>query len=149
WAERTVRDLGHDPDAVRAVDDIILELGRPDSENGTILARTAVLDGDFLNPARDRAIDTLAAARLLSLDTVHGRRTARAAHEALLNHWPRAQSLFASRRRALELRERLLHEAKEWRGARKDPTYLVRPGPPLTAAEQLLHDRSIHLSEDV
>jgi tetratricopeptide (TPR) repeat protein len=149
WAESTVMSLNDDHDGARAVDDVILELGRPDSETGSIVGRSAVLEGDFLNPARARAIEALANARLLALDTVNGRRIARVAHEALLTHWPRAQSLFASRALALELRERLAREAKEWQAEQEHPTYLIPPGPRLTNAEQLLADSPIHLPEDV
>jgi tetratricopeptide (TPR) repeat protein len=149
WAEATVLELGTDPGTARAVDDLILELGRPDSESGTIVGRTAVLDSGFVTPAREQAIEALARARLLVLDTIGGHRTCRVAHEALLSNWPRAQTLFASRKLALELRERLNREAAEWLAEGRDPASLIRSGPRLATAEQLLAEGLLHFTEEV
>ena len=149
WAEATVNELDSSPEAARAVDDLILELGRPDAETGTIVARTAVLDSEFLTPERERAVEALTRARLLVLDAAGSHRTARVAHEALLSHWPRSQRLFASRKLALELRERLQREAEDWVAEGRDASLLIRPGTRLAAAEQLVGEGTLHISESV
>ena len=149
WAEATVDELAFSTEAARAVDDLILELGRPDTETGAFVARTAVLGSDFLTPQRERAVEALTRARLLVLDAAGGHRTARVAHEALLSHWPRAKRLFASRRLALELRERLQREADDWIAEGRDASLLIRPGTRLAAAEQLAGESTLHISENV
>jgi len=103
WAEANrARSQRRPPKPPRAVDDVILALGRPDKRiRLDRRGAPAVLEGDFPQPrAHAGAIDALArCAPCLHSITVNGRRAARVAHEAFADALAAAaQSLFASRK---------------------------------------------------
>ena len=143
----TAASFGEDGAMIRAVEDVVLGLARPDQDGGTPLARTLLLDPAFETGPRQRAIAAMVEARLVTLDQAPaGGRSLRVAHEALLTHWPRAQQLLDSRRAALDLRERLEGEARAWEAREQDPSYLIQAGRALSAAQDLVEEGRIDLS---
>ena len=125
----------------------ILALGRLDADTGTVVARTVRLDPSFATPDRKRLIDALVLARLAVLDTDGEQPIARAAHEALLNRWPRARDLFQQHTRELALRERIETEALHWANRGEDASFLIRPGLPLEEAREIESSGRVALTE--
>jgi tetratricopeptide (TPR) repeat protein len=145
-AEAAIAALGADAEITRAVDAVILALGRFDEEAGKAFARTLVLTPEFETPARARVIKALVEARLLILDKKDRQRTLRVAHEAVLSNWPRAVELFPRQANAIALRDHLDQEARIWSSKDKDKSVLVPSGRQLRAANDLLEDGMVSLS---
>jgi len=76
-----------------------------------------------------RLIDTLANARLLTLDAS----TAQVAHEALIREWPRLRGWLNEDREGLIVHRHITHSAHGWEAAGRDPGELYR-GARLAAA---------------
>lgn len=148
WADRTIGELGADPEIERAVDDVIFNLARRGRETDVVVGAELLLDEGFLTPARERAIKALDQARLIVLDANPRtqRRTARVAHEALLTHWRRARSLFETHSAKLLLKDDLERDALRWREQKKDEAFLVQSEAQLVDAEQLMADSRVALS---
>ncbi|WP_395714230.1 hypothetical protein [Reyranella sp.] len=148
WADRTIGALGADPETERAVDDVIFNLARRGRETEIVVGAELLLDEGFLTPARERVIQALDQARLIVLDASPQtqRRTARVAHEALLNHWRRARSLFETHSAKLLLKDDLEHDALRWREQEKDDDFLILSATHLVDAEQLMADSRVALS---
>jgi hypothetical protein len=144
-----------------AIEDVILALGRsnPESDDVTgsdshaVVARTLLLDVNFLTPAREGVIKKLVQARLLARGADPASRSSeqtpyvRVAHEALLRDWPRAQALFAEHGASIALRDRLKEDAEEWKANKQDPAYLIPSGGPLEAAKALRDQARLDLGE--
>ena len=79
--------------------------------------------------ATRRAVDKLADARLLSVDS----QTVEIAHEAIIQTWPRLRGWIDETRDALRTRQRIDRAAVEWDGQERNPALLYR-GTPLDAA---------------
>ena len=86
-------------------------------------------------------LDALIETRLLVADDVGGEVVVRAAHEALLSHWPRAQEIIAADREFLETRARVQTETRRWVAESKNPDLLLPGGRRLAEAEDLLGER--------
>jgi AAA ATPase domain len=140
WAQNSVSQLDQDAATGEAVDAVILALGRLDADSGSVTARTVLLTPEFVTAERERVIEKLVNARLLIRDNAGRDRTIRVAHEAVLNHWPRASELFRTHARALDLLDQLEKQAKDWADADREQKtdYLLRSGKPLAEAKELL-----------
>ncbi|MGZ8765440.1 MAG: WD40 repeat domain-containing protein, partial [Acidimicrobiia bacterium] len=79
--------------------------------------------------ATRRAVDTLADARLLSVDS----QTVEIAHEAIIQTWPRLRRWIDDTRDDLRTRQRIDRAAAEWDGQERNPALLYR-GTPLDAS---------------
>lgn len=79
--------------------------------------------------ATRRAVDKLADARLLSVDS----QTVEIAHEAIIQTWPRLRGWIDETRDELRMRQRIDRAAAEWDGQDRNPALLYR-GTPLDAA---------------
>jgi WD40 repeat protein len=143
-ANDVINALGEDPETVRAVEDVLLQLGRLDRDSGAVVARTAVLDAEFAEPTRARVVEALVEARLVVRDTADGGPTARVAHDAVLTHWERARTLFEDNRTAVALRDRLEDDAAR----SKEDASLIPAGRRLEEARGLLSNSRIELSRE-
>ncbi|MBI2718729.1 MAG: hypothetical protein HYX36_08200 [Rhizobiales bacterium] len=117
-------------------------------------ARHADLDRFASGTSVRRLVDALLSpeARLLVTDrTEAGGVTIRVAHEALLRHWPRAQTQIASDRTDLQLIARLEEAQTRWRVANEDvrDDLLLPSGLPVAEAKDLAGRRGDELSRDV
>ena len=146
-AEEIVAPLLDSEAMHNALCQVILALGRLDADTGTVVARTVRLDPSFATPDRKRLIDALVLARLAVLDTDGEQPIARAAHEALLNRWPRAKDLFEQHTRELALRERIETEALHWANRGEDASFLIRPGLPLEEAREIVSSGRVALTD--
>jgi hypothetical protein len=148
-AETTIARLGTDEESLRAVDDVILNLGRYDAEADAIVASQMLLGERLASPAHERVIAALDQARLIVLDGNPGAqgRTARVAHAALLTHWPRAAGVLKAQLATLALRDDLERQAIRWEAADRDRDFSLRAGRPLAEAEALLKEGRIMLSK--
>jgi hypothetical protein len=149
WADTTIARLGMDEEIVRAVDDVILNLGRYDAEADAMVASPMLLGERLASPAHERVIAALDQARLIVLDGQQGApgRTARVAHAALLTHWPRAAGVLKAHLATLALRDDLERQAVRWEAADRDRDFSLRAGRPLEEAEALVKEGRILLSK--
>ncbi|WP_336116475.1 caspase, EACC1-associated type [Streptomyces sp. PTD9-10] len=95
--------------------------------------RTVLLDGLPDPQAAERALNRLAAARLLVLDE----RTVRISHNALLHAWPRLREWIDADRDWLRTRQQVAVDAAVWWEADRHPSLLYR-GPRLAATRERL-----------
>ncbi|MFF4571031.1 hypothetical protein [Streptomyces sp. NPDC001410] len=95
--------------------------------------RTVLLDGLPDPQAAERALNRLAAARLLVLDE----RTVRISHNALLHAWPRLREWIDADRDWLRARQQVAVDAAVWWEADRHPSLLYR-GPRLAATRERL-----------
>ena len=126
---------------------VILALGRVDPDTGAVVARTVKLAAGFATPNRRTLLAALDLARLAVFDSDGETPTARVAHEALLNRWPRAKALFEQHSRELALRERIEAEALHWADRGGDASFLIRPGLPLEEARELASAGRVALTD--
>jgi WD40 repeat protein len=89
-------------------------------------------------------IDTLAAHRLITLDTS----TVELAHEALLDAWPRLAGWLAEDRASLLMRAELTQAAAAWQRGDRDPALLYR-GSRLAAATEWAAQPTIAIPDDL
>ncbi|MGV9254574.1 caspase, EACC1-associated type [Streptomyces sp. NPDC003697] len=108
------------------IDDEAVDTTRP-------VDRTALLDGLPDPRAAERALNQLAAARLLVLDE----RTVRISHNALLHAWPLLRQWIDADRDWLRIRQQVAVDADAWWQADRHPSLLYR-GPRLAATRQRL-----------
>ncbi|OXY99569.1 caspase, EACC1-associated type [Streptomyces diastatochromogenes] len=95
--------------------------------------RTVLLDGLPDPQAAERALNRLAAARLLVLDE----HTVRISHNALLHTWPRLREWIDADRDWLRTRQQVAVDAATWWEADRHPSLLYR-GPRLAATRERL-----------
>ncbi|SOD87478.1 caspase family protein [Streptomyces sp. Ag109_G2-15] len=95
--------------------------------------RTVLLDGLPDPQAAERALNRLAAARLLVLDE----HTVRISHNALLHTWPRLREWIDADRDWLRARQQVAVDAAVWWEADRHPSLLYR-GPRLAATRERL-----------
>lgn len=95
--------------------------------------RAVLLDGLPDPQAAERALNRLAAARLLVLDE----HTVRISHNALLHAWPRLREWIDADRDWLRARQQVVVDAAAWWEADRDPSLLYR-GPRLAATRERL-----------
>jgi WD40 repeat protein/class 3 adenylate cyclase len=89
----------------------------------------------------DRIVDTLATARLVSIDAG----TVQVAHEALIREWPQLRMWLAEERDDLRVQRQVTIAAEAWSQSGREPTELFR-GPRLATALEWL-ERDPHASE--
>jgi len=122
-AERVFTALS--PTARHAAHQLLLRLVHLDHEGRATrrrLTRYPPLE-DGPDPAATRtAIEALAQARLLFLDTDH----VSVAHEALLTAWPRLSQWISEDRDGLRIRQQLAESADQWGHAARHPDLLYR-----------------------
>ena len=96
-------------------------------------------------PERARLIDTLAQARLLSVDVESGeqpRVEVDLIHETLLSNWDRLRQAIAERRHELRQRVRFEQQLKEWLGQNRADDYLL-------SGVHLAEARDLERSDDI
>ena len=129
-AERTLQAL---PEADRPIAQAILlrlcDVGEVAEPTRLRVARDALTGHPRTAADRDRVIELLAEARLLTLEED----TVVLAHEALIRHWPRLRGWIEADRAGLVLHRQLTAAAREWDALDRDATALYR-GPRLEAA---------------
>jgi len=101
--------------------------GHPARDTRRRVATTELLPPVSDAPARQAVLETLAEARLLTLDEA----AVEIAHEALIQAWPRLRTWLDEARDSLRLRRQLAEAAAEWRALERDPS-LLYSGPRLT-----------------
>ncbi|HVL07352.1 MAG TPA: protein kinase [Acidimicrobiales bacterium] len=89
----------------------------------------------------DRVIDTLATARMVSIDAA----TVQVAHEALIREWPQLRTWLAEQRNDLRVQRQVTVGAEAWLNSGRDPSELYR-GPRLANALEWLQ-RQPHASQ--
>ncbi|RAY11016.1 DNA-binding protein [Actinomadura craniellae] len=130
-AEQTFQRLG--PAGRQAVRRLLLHLVKV---TGDGRSRRRVDRAELVTGARDpaaaaRALDELAAARLVTLDE----KSAEIAHDALLTEWPRLYRWVDEDRDGLLVRQRLMEDAATWLDQGREPSGLYR-GSRLAAAHE-------------
>ncbi|MFF3276037.1 hypothetical protein ACFYWU_34650 [Streptomyces chrestomyceticus] len=86
---------------------------------------------DAAGPGAAEILDTLAGARLVTLDTD----TVEIAHEALIHAWPRLRGWLTEDRAGLLIHQQLTEAAATWEREHRDPGLLYRGGRLATARE--------------
>ena len=152
WAQRRVEARVEDANSERsldgrALDDVILELGQYDRISDTVVPRELIVGEKSFDPAHQKVLKVLEEARLVVVDVMLGRTTARVAHAAVLSHWDRAAQLFEAHQTEIKQRERLQTEAEDWRTRGEAGELLIPDGARLREAQDLLAGRHIQVSE--
>ena len=110
---------------------ILVRLADAGDEGASFVRRRVPLDE--LDPERDgqtlAALDVLVDSRLVTADEG----TVEVAHEALLREWPRLRAWLEEDAEGRRLHQHLIHAARDWDTARRDPGELYR-GARLAAA---------------
>ncbi len=148
WADDAVRDLKQAADTRRVLSRLVLDLGRLELGSGTVVARTLIVPSTP-DPKFSRVVDQLDKARLLVRDQRGNDATLRVAHEALLNHWPYAKSLFAAHNRDVLLRDELEDAADRWRRSGCTPALLLSTARLIADARLLLCQEHISVSDQI
>jgi WD40 repeat protein/DNA-binding SARP family transcriptional activator len=123
--------LGSGQDGKRATKQLFLRLvtlgeGRQDTRRLVTRGELGALDID--QDAMDGVLDAFGRHRLLTFDREPTTRdpTVEIAHEALLREWPRLRRWIDDARDDLRRSRLLTRAAAEWRGAERDPSFLLR-----------------------
>lgn len=141
WAEDSVAKLISSGVSELTIDQVVLGLGRIERATRAVVAR---LDETVSSaPDRERVLEALTQARLITLDH-EGK--ARVAHEAVLTHWTRAKSLFEANAHELEMRDLIEAEAAKWDNEGRALDFLIPPGRRLVEAELLFTNNGLLLS---
>jgi WD40 repeat protein/energy-coupling factor transporter ATP-binding protein EcfA2 len=138
-AERTYRSLPEE--GRRRVRELFLRL--VDATDGPPVRRRLPLDDVTAEPDDARAVDTLAAARLVTVD----RTSLQVAHEALATAWPRFQDWLDEDRDGQRLRRRLAADSAYWAETGRDASALYRGGR-LRAVEEWIQAANPGLGAD-
>lgn len=103
--------------------------GTPDTRR--VLLRSEITSTDPEQSIDPSVIKVLTDARLLSIDD----QSVQIAHEALLHRWPRLRDWIEESREDLWVRQKISRAAVEWELEQRDPDFLYRGTPLLTAYE--------------
>ncbi|MGY4467366.1 WD40 repeat protein [Bradyrhizobium sp. LB9.1b] len=141
WSEETVAELIKSGVPERAIDQVVLSLGRFERETGAIVARIA--EADSTETDGRRVLEAFRRARLITLDDTGG---ARVAHEAVLTHWVRATTMFMENRRESDLRDLIETEAARWQQESRAPAFLIPPGLRASEAELFIKGERVIVS---
>lgn len=109
----------------------LTRLGQDTQESRRPCAKQELLDEAADPEAANNALEVLARARLVTMDSLLVEIT----HEALLHAWPRLHGWIDQDRAGLLLRQRVEDDAADWNAQRWDPSLLYR-GARLEAAQQ-------------
>ena len=109
----------------------LTRLGKDTQETRRPRAKQELLDQAADPEAAGTALEVLARARLVTMDSLQVEIT----HEALLHAWPRLRGWIDQDRAVLLLRQRVEDDAADWNTQRWDPSLLYR-GARLEAAQQ-------------
>ena len=119
-----------DAEGQRATEQVFLRLvtlgeGRQDTRRRVALGELDALD--VSEAAVGAALDAYGRHRLLTFDHEPATRepTVEIAHESLLGAWGRLSSWIDAAREDLRQNERVSRAATEWRGSRRDPSFLM------------------------
>jgi class 3 adenylate cyclase/WD40 repeat protein len=137
-ADATLDELGTDDQEVARR--LLLRLAAPTAE-GTDVARPAPLAELAVDDATRRVLGRLAERRLVTI----GGSTARVAHEALLQEWPRLRRWLEADRDGRRLHQQIAAAATDWASSGRDDGALLR-GARLAAAEDWRADHEPELT---
>ncbi|MPY78337.1 MAG: hypothetical protein GEV04_07545 [Actinophytocola sp.] len=132
-AERAWAEL--DGDGAEAARRILLRLVRIGDETRDVRRRATRAEVTGAGPARERALEALVRARLVTLDA----ESVEITHEALLDAWPRLRGWIDDNRAENLARQRLEADAESWDEQDKDPSLLYR-GSRLESSERLARE---------
>ncbi|MPY98546.1 MAG: hypothetical protein GEU97_11215 [Actinophytocola sp.] len=129
-AERAWAEL--DGEGTEAARRILLRLVRVGDETRDVRRRATRAELAGTDPARERALEVLVRARLVTLDA----ESVEITHEALLDAWPRLRGWIDDNRAENLARQRLEADAASWDEQDRDPSLLHR-GSRLESSERL------------
>ncbi len=120
-------------------------------ERAEATAQRAPLDAFVKGSPQRKLVEAFLdpAARLLVADGDGTGATVRVAHEALLEHWPRARDQIATDRDFLQARARVARAAELWHREAETPDRLLPAGKPLAEATDMLRTRRSDLEPDL
>jgi WD40 repeat protein/class 3 adenylate cyclase len=126
----------------------LVTLGEGAEDTRRRVERTELASMEVDQDALEQAIQQFGAWRLLSFDRDprSGTPTIEVAHEALMREWGRFRRWIDSGREQVRLHRRLANAAREWEGADREPSYLLR-GSNLAQFELLADESTIALTE--
>jgi WD40 repeat protein len=126
----------------------LVTLGEGTEDTRRRVERTELAAMEVDQDALEAAIQEFGAWRLLSFDRDprSGTPTIEVAHEALIREWGRFRRWIDSGREQVRLHRRLSAAAREWEGAAREPSYLLR-GSNLAQFESLADESTIALTE--
>ena len=126
----------------------LVALGEGAEDTRRRVERTELASMEVDQDALEQAIQEFGAWRLLSFDRDprSGMPTIEVAHEALMREWGRFRRWIDSGREQVRLHRRLATAAREWEGAGREPSYLLR-GSNLAQFELLAGESAIALTE--
>lgn len=126
----------------------LVTLGEGAEDTRRRVERTELASMEVDQDALEQAIQEFGAWRLLSFDRDprSGTATIEVAHEALMREWGRFRRWIDSGREQVRLHRRLATAAREWEGAGREPSYLLR-GSNLAQFELLAGETTIALTE--
>ncbi|HJQ51640.1 MAG TPA: WD40 repeat domain-containing protein, partial [Gaiellaceae bacterium] len=126
----------------------LVTLGEGAEDTRRRVERTELASMEVDQDALEEAIQEFGAWRLLSFDRDprSGTPTIEVAHEALMREWGRFRRWIDSGREQVRLHRRLATAAREWEGAEREQSYLLR-GSNLAQFELLAGESTIALTE--
>jgi len=110
--------------------------GRSSPDTRRVLSRSDIASTDPAQAIDPSVIRVLTDARLLSIDD----QSVQIAHEALLHRWPRLRDWIEESREDLWVRQKISRAANDWETEHRDPDFLYRGTPLLTAQEWFEHN---------
>ena len=122
-AESTYQKFSPDEQAIaRNIFLRLTELGEGTQDTRRRALLTELITNPQLRPSIESVIQTLAAARLLTLSAD----SAEVAHEALIREWPTLREWLSENREGLRLHRHLTEAAQAWEKLNRDPGELYR-----------------------
>ena len=136
-AERAVASLR--PEALAALPKLLRRLAEPSHDGRTLLLREALIAEAAADPAEAELLEALKAAFVVIAGTdAQGRATARLAHAAVFNSWPRAKEAAQMNRDFLRVRAEVEDSFRRWEEHGRPTDRLIHVGVPLAEAESLV-----------
>jgi len=136
-AERVVAPLR--PEALGTLPRLLRRLAEPSRDGRTLLLREALISEAQADPAEAELLEVLKAAFVVITGTdAQGRATARLAHAAVFDSWPRAKEAAQANREFLRVRAEVEDALRLWRDRGRPSDRLIRAGVPLAEAEDLV-----------
>ena len=147
-AERAVSGLR--PEALATLPKLLRRLAEPSHVGRTLVLREALIAEAAADPAEAELLEALKAAFVVIAGTdAQGRATARLAHAAVFESWPRAKKAAETNRDFLRVRAEVEDALRRWRDHGRPADRLIPPGVQLAEAEDLVKRFSAELSTDL
>ena len=147
-AERAVAGLR--PEALATLPKLLRRLAEPSHDGRTLLLREALIAEAAADPAEAELLEALKAAFVVIAGTdAQGRATARLAHAAVFDSWPRAKGAAQMNRDFLRVRAEVEDSLRRWGEHGRPTDRLIHAGVPLAEAKDLVKTYAAELPADL